>query len=67
MVWPNFFLMNVFFALKGSKLFVIIHLLNLKHVESDQHKTFTVASTFNVTSTVVDTKAVSLAPFLIDV
>ena len=24
MVWPNFFLMNVFFALKGSKLFVII-------------------------------------------
>ena len=21
MVWPNFFLMNVFFALKGSKLF----------------------------------------------
>ena len=26
MVWPNFFLMNVvFFALKGSKLFNIIH------------------------------------------
>ena len=25
MVWPNFFLMNVFFALKGSKLFVIIY------------------------------------------
>ena len=24
MVWPNFFLMNVFFALKGSKLFIII-------------------------------------------
>ena len=24
MVWPNFFLMNVFFALKGSKLFTII-------------------------------------------
>ena len=23
MVWPNFFLMNVFFALKGSKLFII--------------------------------------------
>ena len=23
-VWPNFFLMNVFFALKGSKLFIII-------------------------------------------
>ena len=22
-VWPNFFLMNVFFALKGSKLFII--------------------------------------------
>ena len=26
MVWPNFFLMNVFFALKGSKLFIIIPL-----------------------------------------
>ena len=24
MVWPNFFLMNVFFALKGSKLFIFI-------------------------------------------
>ena len=24
MVWPKFFLMNVFFALKGSKLFIII-------------------------------------------
>ena len=24
MVWPNFFLMNVFFALKGSRLFIII-------------------------------------------
>ena len=24
MVWPNFFLMNVFFSLKGSKLFIII-------------------------------------------
>ena len=24
MVWPNLFLMNVFFALKGSKLFIII-------------------------------------------
>ena len=23
MVWPNFFLMNVFFALKGSKLFTV--------------------------------------------
>ena len=24
MIWPNFFLMNVFYALKGSKLFIII-------------------------------------------
>ena len=24
MVWPNFLLINVFFALKGSKLFIII-------------------------------------------
>ena len=24
MVWPNFFLINVSFALKGSKLFIII-------------------------------------------
>ena len=24
MVWPIFFLMNVFFALKGSKLFIIV-------------------------------------------
>ena len=23
-VWPNFFLMNIFIALKGSKLFIII-------------------------------------------
>ena len=28
-VWPKFLLMNVFFALKGSKLFIIIY-LNLK-------------------------------------
>ena len=26
-VWPNFFLMNVFFALKGSKLCIIIYKL----------------------------------------
>ena len=26
-VWPNFFLMNIFFALKGSKLFIIIFCL----------------------------------------
>ena len=25
-VWPNFFLINIFFALKGSKLFIIISL-----------------------------------------
>ena len=24
-VWPNLFLMNIFFALKGSKLFIIIY------------------------------------------
>ena len=24
MVWPNFFLMNVYLALKGSKVFIII-------------------------------------------
>ena len=24
MVWPKFFLINVFFALNGSKLFIII-------------------------------------------
>ena len=29
MVWPNFFLMNIFFALKGSKLFIIITILNV--------------------------------------
>ena len=28
MVWPNFFLMNVFFALKGSKLFTITSALS---------------------------------------
>ena len=26
-VWPNFFLMNIFFAFKGSKLFIIICLV----------------------------------------
>ena len=26
-VWPNFFLTNIFFALKGSKLFIIICLI----------------------------------------
>ena len=25
-VWPNFFLTNIFFALKGSKLFIIFPL-----------------------------------------
>ena len=29
-VWPNFFLMNIFFALKGSKLFIIISYFFLK-------------------------------------
>ena len=29
MVCPNFFLMNVFFALKGSKLFIIIIMIIL--------------------------------------
>ena len=28
MVWPNFFLMNVFFALKRSKLFIIISMVH---------------------------------------
>ena len=31
-VWPNFFLMNVFFALKGSKLFIIIPLVKIKMI-----------------------------------
>ena len=26
MVWPNFFLMNVFFILKGSKLLILFHI-----------------------------------------
>ena len=30
-VWPNFFLMNIFFALKGSKLFIIIYVGYSKH------------------------------------
>ena len=30
-VWPNFFLMNIFFALKGSKLFIIIHIITKYH------------------------------------
>ena len=29
-VWPNFLLMNVFFVLKGSKLFIIIPLQNVQ-------------------------------------
>ena len=28
MVWPNFFLMNVFFALKGSKLYYYLRWLH---------------------------------------
>ena len=32
MVWPNFFLINVFFALKGSKLFIIIYLSWVQNV-----------------------------------
>ena len=31
-VWPNFFPMNVFFALKGSKLFIIIYLSWVQNV-----------------------------------
>ena len=27
-VWPNFLLMNIVFALKGSKLFIIICMMN---------------------------------------
>ena len=29
-VWPNFLLMNIFFALKGSKLFIIIQYVVLR-------------------------------------
>ena len=29
-VWPNFFLMNIFFAVKGSKLFIII--IYIQHI-----------------------------------
>ena len=29
-VWPNFFLMNIFFALKGSKLFIIVCNIKMK-------------------------------------
>ena len=37
-IWPNFFLMNVFFALKGSKHFIIISSLvsNLKPKSTEQ-------------------------------
>ena len=31
-VWPNFFLMNAFFALIGSKLFIIIVFKEIKKV-----------------------------------
>ena len=32
MVWPNFFHINVFFALKGSRLFIIIiHIIQEKN------------------------------------
>ena len=34
MVWPNFFLMNVFFALKGSKLFTIMQTIT-EHLTTD--------------------------------
>ena len=33
MVWPNFFLMNVFFALQGSKPFIIISHVNFLYHE----------------------------------
>ena len=37
MVRPNFFLMNVFFALKGSKNFIIITIVSVKeNVEKDK-------------------------------
>ena len=38
MVWPNFFLMNVFFALKGSKLVIIIthYSTPIKHTVRDK-------------------------------
>ena len=39
MVWPNFFLMNVSFALKGSKLFIIIFSLLFKS-EKDRRGAF---------------------------
>ena len=35
MVWPNFFLMNVFFALNGSKLlllYLLYRLANQSHI-----------------------------------
>ena len=35
-VWPNFFLMNVFFALKGSKLFIIIYTTLPRNLMKDQ-------------------------------
>ena len=38
MVWTNFFLMNVFFALKGSKLFIIIIIIIMPYLNSEQQK-----------------------------
>ena len=38
MIWPNFFLMNVLFALKGSKLFIIIVLFQFVVFVYDNEK-----------------------------
>ena len=34
-MWPNFFLMNVFFALKESKLFIIIIEFDIIHFRKE--------------------------------
>ena len=43
MVWSNFFLMNVFFALKGSKLFIIIPVFSGPGCQEEMHSSLSLS------------------------
>ena len=53
MVWPNIFLMNGFFALKGSKLFIIISRRPSYGVYISQHKRYDLWSCQKVTDALI--------------
>ena len=66
MVWPNSFLMNVFFALKGSKQFIIILKKSVKSIDTILNaKVLTNISKVNHRTRVESEETVPVCKFLL--